>query len=191
MHLTIQYLIKMSDTLNEFNSAFSSCEKIFEKKLSDYGASWRVMRVPSITDQILIKARRIRTLENGSKAMVDEGVLPEFIAMVNYGIIGIIQMRCGVADLKDMTPGQALDLYRRERDGARSLMIAKNHDYGEAWREMRVSSFTDIILTKLLRVKEIEDNNGVTCISEGIDSNYQDIINYSIFAIIKLTKTDE
>lgn len=176
-----------SDTLKEFNEAFSECENIFEKKLKDYGASWRVMRASSITDQLLIKARRIRTLESGNTAMVDEGILPEFMAMVNYGIIGIIQLKKGYSDLKDLDATHAVAEYRLERDAAKNLMIAKNHDYGEAWREMRVSSFTDIILTKLLRIKEIEDNAGVTTVSEGIDSNYLDIINYSIFAIIKLT----
>lgn len=176
-----------SDTLKEFNEAFSECENIFERKLKDYGASWRVMRASSITDQLLIKARRIRTLENGNTAMVDEGILPEFMAMVNYGIIGIIQLKKGYSDLKDLDAAHAIAEYRLERDAAKNLMIAKNHDYGEAWREMRVSSFTDIILTKLLRIKEIEDNAGVTTVSEGIDSNYLDIINYSIFAIIKLT----
>jgi len=177
----------MSDnTLREFNNAFSCCESIFEKKLRDYGTSWRVMRSSSITDQLLIKARRIRTLETGSTAMVDEGILPEFMAMVNYGIVGIIQIRRGFSDFKDMSAEEALAEYRRERDAARELMVAKNHDYGEAWREMRVSSFTDIILTKLLRIKEIENNGGKTCVSEGVDSNYLDIINYSIFAIIKI-----
>lgn len=178
----------MSDkTLKEFNEAFALCEHIFERKLSDYGASWRVMRTSSITDQLLIKARRVRTLETGHAAMVDEGILPEFMAMVNYGIIGIIQLKCGFSDVKDMTPEDALEYYKKERDAARSLMVAKNHDYGEAWREMRVSSFTDIIITKLLRIKEIEDNGGKTSVSEGIDSNYLDIINYSVFAIIRLT----
>lgn len=183
------YLFNMSEkTLTEFNKAFAACENIFDKKLNDYGASWRVMRASSITDQLLIKARRIRTLETGEAAMVDEGILPEFMAMVNYGIIGIIQLKYGYSDIKDMSPADAMAKYTVERDAARNLMIAKNHDYGEAWREMRVSSFTDIIITKLLRIKEIEDNDGKTSISEGIDSNYLDIINYSIFAIIRITE---
>lgn len=175
------------DTIKQFDDAIALCRDVYVRKLGDYGASWRLMRPTSITDQILIKANRIRSLETKGIAMVDEGILPEFIAIVNYGIIGLIQLQKGYSDKKDMSPAEAEALYDELMAGTRELMIAKNHDYDEAWRAMRVSSYTDIILTKLMRTKEIEDNHGVTAVSEGIDSNYMDMINYSIFAIIKLT----
>lgn len=175
------------DTIKQFDDAIALCRDVYIRKLGDYGASWRLMRPTSITDQILIKANRIRSLETKGIAMVDEGILPEFIAIVNYGIIGLIQLQKGYSDKKDMSPAEAEALYDELMAGTRELMIAKNHDYDEAWRAMRVSSYTDIILTKLMRTKEIEDNHGVTAVSEGIDSNYMDMINYSIFAIIKLT----
>ena len=155
--------------------------------MRDYGASWRLMRPESITDQILIKASRIRSLETKGVAMVNEGILPEFIAIVNYGIIGLIQLDKGYSDSKDLSVEEATALYDSYMSAARSLMIAKNHDYDEIWRKMRISSYTDFILTKIMRTKEIEDNKGATEISEGIDSNYMDMINYSIFGIIKLT----
>lgn len=175
------------DTIKQFDDAIALCRNVYVRKLGDYGASWRLMRPTSITDQILIKANRIRSLETKGIAMVDEGILPEFIAIVNYGIIGLIQLQKGYSDKKDMSPDEAEALYDKLMAETRELMIAKNHDYDEAWRAMRVSSYTDIILTKLMRTKEIEDNDGVTAVSEGIDSNYMDMINYSIFAIIKLT----
>ncbi len=161
---------------------------MFHDKLRDYGASWRLMRPTSITDQILIKANRIRSLETKGVSMVGEGILPEFVAIVNYGIIGLIQLQKGFSDTKDMTPEEAEELYDALMGESRSLMLAKNHDYDEIWRKMRVSSYTDIILTKLMRTKEIEDHQGVTAVSEGIDANYMDMINYAIFAIIKLTE---
>lgn len=173
-------------TLDQFDSALAPCRDIFEKKLKDYGASWRIMRPRSITDQLYIKAKRIRTLEEG-EAMVNEGVLGEFMAIVNYGIVGLIQLEHGYVDEVDMTPETALALYDKNVKITRDLLAAKTHDYGDAWRGMRVNSYTDFILTKLQRIKEIESNQGKTLISEGIDSNYMDIINYSIFAIIKLT----
>lgn len=173
-------------TLDQFDSALASCRDIFEKKLKDYGASWRIMRPRSITDQLYIKAKRIRTLEEG-EAMVNEGVLGEFMAIVNYGIVGLIQLEYGYADEVDMTPEKAMELYDKNVKMTRDLLAAKTHDYGDAWRGMRVNSYTDFILTKLQRVKEIESNQGKTLVSEGIDSNYMDIINYAIFAIIKLT----
>lgn len=175
------------DTIKQFDDAIALCRNVYVRKLGDYGASWRLMRPTSITDQILIKANRIRSLETKGIAMVDEGILPEFIAIVNYGIIGLIQLQKGYSDKKDMSTEEAEALYDKLMAETRELMIAKNHDYDEAWRAMRVSSYTDIILTKLMRTKEIEDNDGVTAVSEGIDSNYMDMINYSIFAIIKLT----
>ena len=169
----------MSDTAREFSEAISVCRDIFGKKLQDYGTSWRVMRPMSLTDQIYIKARE-------SNAAVHEGIVPEFIGIVNYCAIALIQMELGSGD--PIPAEEALRLYDREIERATSLMTNKNHDYDEAWRNMRVSSFTDIILQKLMRTKEIEGHDGRTIISEGIDANYMDIINYAIFALIKLKK---
>jgi len=173
-------------TLDQFDKALAICRDIFDKKLKDYGASWRIMRPRSITDQLYIKAKRIRTLEEG-EAMVDEGILGEFMAIVNYGIVGLIQLEHGYADEVDMAPSEAMSLYDNNVMVTRELLAAKTHDYGDAWKGMRVNSYTDFILTKLQRVKEIESNQGKTLVSEGIDANYMDIINYAIFAIIKLT----
>ncbi len=178
----------MPDTIAQFDQAIKSCRELFVLKLNDYGAAWRMMRPSSVTDQILIKANRIRTLETKGNAMVDEGILPEFIGMVNYGIIGLIQLSLGFSDKKDISVEKAAELYDSFMNKTRQLMIAKNHDYDEIWRAMRVSSYTDLILMKLMRTKEIEDNQGKTAVSEGIDANYMDIINYSIFGIIKLTE---
>ena len=175
------------NTIEQFDKAIKICRDIYVKKLKDYGASWRIMRPSSITDQIFIKATRIRTLETTGNAMVDEGILPEFIAIVNYGIMGLIQLNLGFSDKKDLSVEKAVEEYDKEMDKTRTLMIAKNHDYNEAWRLMRVTSYTDMILTKLQRTKEIEKNDGHTEISEGIDANYMDMVNYAIFAIIKLT----
>lgn len=176
------------DTDGQFKEVMAECRAVFEKKLHDYGASWRIMRPASLTDQLLIKARRIRTLEVKKTAMVDEGVRQEFIGLVNYGIVGLIQLERGYADGVDMGADEALEQYIRFAGGALSLMQRKNHDYGEAWRMMRVSSFTDIILMKIQRVKEMEDLGGVTIASEGIGANYMDIINYAVFAVIKLSE---
>ena len=181
----------MTKTEAQFDNAIERCRNIFVAKLKDYGPSWRLMRPQSITDQIYIKANRVRSLEVKGESWVGEGILPEFIAMVNYGIIGLIQLEKGYSDTKDISTGEAVALYDRYMTETRSLMLAKNHDYDEAWRLMRVSSYTDLILTKLMRTKEIENNNGRTDVSEGIDANYMDIINYSIFGIIKLTEESE
>lgn len=178
----------MSDTIAQFDKAISMCRDIFALKLTDYGAAWRMMRPCSVTDQILIKANRIRTLEVKGCAMVNEGILPEFIGIVNYGIIGLIQLKLGFSDKKDISVDDALALYDDFMSKTRALMIAKNHDYDEAWRSMRVSSYTDLILMKLMRTKEIEDHMGQTSVSEGVDANYMDMVNYSIFGIIKLTE---
>jgi len=178
----------MADTITQFDNALALCRDIFVKKLTDYGASWRIMRPQSVTDQIFIKATRIRSLETKGVSKVGEGILPEFIAIVNYGIIGLIQLQLGYSDTDDMTPAEVINLYDKLIAETRELMIRKNHDYDEAWRGMRVHSYTDIILQKLMRTKQIEDNSGMTIISEGIDANYQDMINYSVFAIIKLTE---
>lgn len=177
------------DTDGQFKEALKRCRDIFARKLQDYGPSWRIMRPAALTDQLLIKAKRIRTLETTGVSRVGEGILPEFIALVNYAIVGTIQLRHGYADHKDMSVDEALALYDATADEAFTLMQAKNHDYGEAWRMMRVLSYTDLILTKIERIKEIEDHNGATSVSEGIDANYMDILNYAVFAIIKLTET--
>lgn len=177
-------------TLSQFDTALKSCRDIFDKKLHDYGASWRIMRPRSVTDQLYIKAKRIRTLEE-EEAMVDEGVLGEFMAIINYGLIGLIQLELGYTDKADISREEALGLYDTKAASARSLLAAKTHDYGDAWRGMRVNSYTDFILTKIQRIKEIEGNSGRTLASEGIDSNYLDIINYAVFAVIKLTGEEE
>ncbi|MDE6443735.1 MAG: DUF1599 domain-containing protein [Muribaculaceae bacterium] len=174
------------DTDKEFSEMISLCRGIFEKKLEDYGTSWRVMRPSSLTDQIYIKARRIRSIEEmgESAAKIDEGIEPEFIGIVNYCAISLIQLKLGAGEQIDKK--EALKLYDEALNSATSLMNNKNHDYDEAWRFMRISSFTDIILQKLLRTKEIEDHNGKTLISEGVEANYMDMINYALFALIKL-----
>lgn len=157
------------------------------KKLHDYGASWRILRPESLTDQLFIKAKRIRSLEVKGEALVDEGIRPEFIALINYGIIGLIQLDKGCSDTVDITTEEAARLYDRFAAEALKLMLRKNHDYDEAWRWMRISSYTDFILTKIQRVKEIEELGGKTIASEGIDANYMDIINYAVFGLIKLS----
>ena len=179
-------MTNQQDTAREFQETMDECRDIFAKKLHDYGASWRIMRPSSLTDQLFIKAKRIRTLEITGQSLVGEGIRPEFLALINYGIVGLIQLEQGFADTVDMTPQQALDLYDRHAKGAFDLMKRKNHDYGEAWRTMRVSSYTDLILTKIERVKELEDIHGQAIVSEGIDANYMDIINYAVFGAIRL-----
>ena len=177
----------MSDTNQEFDVVKKMCFDIFEKKYDDYGTAWRIMRPESLTDQIFIKASRIRSIEEKGIAKVGEGIIPEFIAIVNYGIMALIQLELKGTDAPiDLPKDMAVALYNKYYDSTKELMTNKNHDYGEAWRSMRVSSFTDVILQKLHRTKQIEDNEGVTQISEGVDANYQDMINYSIFALIKL-----
>lgn len=176
------------NTNMQVEKAMASCRKIFMDKLGDYGPSWRIMRPESVTDQIFIKAKRIRSIETKGKAEVDEGILPEFMAIVNYGIVGIIQLRNGYVDTCDMTNEEAKNLYDSVADEARQLLVKKNHDYDEAWRGMRVTSYTDFILTKIDRIKEIEGHDGNVTVSEGIDSNYFDILNYAIFGVIKLTE---
>ncbi|MDR0799446.1 MAG: DUF1599 domain-containing protein [Dysgonamonadaceae bacterium] len=174
------------DTVQQFEHVIRICRDLFDKKLQDYGASWRIMRPQSITDQIFIKAKRIRSLEINGFGKVDEGIQPEFIAIVNYGIIGLIQLELGFSDTVAMDHQEALALYDKWMTTTKELMYAKNHDYGEAWRNMRISSYTDLILTKIYRTKEIESHEGKTLISEGIEANYMDMINYALFALIKL-----
>ena len=172
----------MKDTKQQFEHVIAICRDLFAKKLHDYGAAWRIMRPSSVTDQIFIKANRIRSIETKGVAMVDEGIRSEFIAIVNYGIIGLVQLELGYAETDDMTEERALELYDRYAKQA----LAKNHDYDEAWRSMRVSSYTDLILMKIYRTKQIEGHDGATLVSEGIDANYMDMINYSVFGLIKL-----
>lgn len=176
----------MPNTKEQFEKVISICRELFEKKLKDYGPSWRIMRPTSITDQIFIKANRIRSLETKGVSMIDEGIRPEFIAIVNYGIMGQIQLALGYADTTDITNEKALELYDKYMTMTKELMYAKNHDYGEAWRSMRISSYTDLILMKIYRTKQIESHHGKTLVSEGIDANYMDMVNYALFGLIKL-----
>lgn len=176
----------MPNTKEQFEKVISICRELFEKKLKDYGPSWRIMRPTSITDQIFIKANRIRSLETKGVSMIDEGIRPEFIAIVNYGIMGQIQLALGYADTTDITNEKALELYDKYMTMTKELMYAKNHDYDEAWRSMRISSYTDLILMKIYRTKQIESLSGETLVSEGIDANYMDMINYSVFGLIKI-----
>ncbi len=176
------------NTEEQFRGVVAECRSLFEKKLHDYGASWRILRPSSLTDQLYIKAKRIRSLEVKGESLVGEGIRPEFVALINYGIVGLIQLAKGYADSVDITPAEALALYDHYAAEALALMIRKNHDYDEAWRSMRVSSYTDLILTKIERIKEIEDLGGHTLVSEGIDANYMDVINYAVFGVIKLSE---
>ena len=176
-------------TNRQFEQTIAECRSLFEKKLHDYGASWRILRPQSLTDQLFIKAKRIRSLEIKKESLVGEGIRPEFIALINYGIVGLIQLANGFSDTVDITPEEAMNLYDQYAREALELMKRKNHDYDEAWRGMRVSSYTDFILTKIERIKEIEElelKGDSLAASEGIDSNYMDIINYAVFGAIKL-----
>ncbi len=176
-----------TNTDGQFEQVISECRSLFGKKLHDYGASWRILRPSSLTDPLFIKAKRIRSLEIKKVSKVGDDIRPEFIALINYGIIGLIQLEKGFSDTVDMTAGEAMEHYDRHALEALELMKRKNHDYDEAWRSMRVSSYTDFILTKIERIKEIENLGGDTIASEGIDSNYMDIIIYAVFGAIKLS----
>ena len=176
------------NTEQQFRTVLKECRDVFVKKLHDYGAAWRILRIPSLTDQLFIKANRIRSLEMKGETLVGEGIRPEFIAIVNYSIIGLIQLERGIAETPDdMSNDEAIADYDRLAESSLQLMLRKNHDYDEAWRGMRVSSYTDIILQKIFRTKQIEELGGATLISEGIDANYADMMNYAVFALIKLT----
>lgn len=175
------------DTREQFEQVMAECRDLFAKKLHDYGAAWRIMRPSSVTDQIFIKANRIRSLETKGVSLVGEGIRPEFVAIVNYSIVGLIQLSLGYADMEDVTPERALELYDKYAGESLQLMLKKNHDYDEAWRAMRISSYTDLILMKLYRTKQIESLSGQTLVSEGIDANYMDMMNYAVFGLIKLT----
>ena len=184
----------MTNTLNpaptqtelEYRHVIRLCKDIFSKKNKDYGTSWRILRLPSITDQIFIKAQRIRTLQEKGVSKVGEGIIPEFVGIINYCIMALIQIDLAQDERMDLPIDELLERYDNQVNETLSLLLNKNHDYGEAWRDMRVSSMTDIILMKLFRTKQIEDNEGVTLISEGVDANYRDMINYSVFCLIKL-----
>jgi hypothetical protein len=177
---------RFEHTNAEFEQAIAECRALFEQKLHDYRASWRILRPTALTDQLFIKAKRIRSLEIKKVSRVGEGIRPEFIALINYGIVGLIQLEKGFADTVDITNDEALSLYDQYAHQALELMKRKNHDYDEAWRSMRVSSYTDLILTKLQRIKEMEDLGGAILVSEGIDANYMDIVNYAVFGLIQL-----
>ncbi len=176
----------MEATKQQFEHVIGICRDLFAKKLHDYGAAWRIMRPSSVTDQIFIKANRIRSIEIKGVAMVNEGVRSEFIGIVNYGIVGLIQLELGYAEVADKDEEDALMLYDKYAKAALELMLAKNHDYDEAWRGMRITSYTDLILMKIYRTKQIESLSGATLVSEGVDANYMDMINYAVFALIKL-----
>ena len=176
----------MKDTKQQFEQIVGVCRDLFAKKLHDYGPAWRIMRPASLTDQIFIKANRIRTLETKGISLVGEGIRPEFIAIVNYSIVALIQLELGYADTADISNDQALELYDKHAKQALELMLAKNHDYGEAWRSMRISSYTDLILMKIYRTKQIESLEGETLVSEGVEANYMDMMNYAVFGLIQL-----
>ena len=180
----------MQQTSKQYDAVIEKCRSLYINKLKDYGCAWRILRLPSLTDQIFIKAQRIRQLQENMARKVEEGEVSEFMGIVNYSVMALIQLEKGVAEQPDLTDEEAIRLYDKHVAITKSLMEDKNHDYGEAWRDMRVSSLCDLILQKLLRVKQIEDNKGKTIVSEGIEANYQDIINYAVFALIHLKEFD-
>lgn len=176
----------MTNTLQQYDAVIAVCRSLFVHKMKDYGSAWRILRLPSLTDQLFIKAQRIRSLQQNEVRKIDEDESSEFIGIINYAVMALIQLELGVVDKPDLTIKKATELYDAKIKQTKTLMENKNHDYGEAWRDMRVSSLTDLILQKLLRVKQIENNEGKTLVSEGIEANYQDMINYAIFALILL-----
>lgn len=178
----------MEETIYQYDEVIGKCRELFTNKMRDYGSSWRVMRLPSLTDQIFIKAFRIRGLQENEVRKVDEGELSEFIGIINYCVMSLIQIDKGVVNRPDMSIDDVINLYDEKIELTKKLMMDKNHDYGEVWRDMRVSSITDLIIQKLFRVKQMEDNKGIVVVSEGIDANYQDMINYAVFSIILLTE---
>ncbi len=178
----------MNQTVQQYDSAAAKCENVFVKKTKDYGTAWRILRTSSLTDQLFIKAMRIRSLETNAEQKVEEGVESEYIGLINYSAMALIQLEMDDSSEMELDPEVAKALYLDQIQKTKTLMLAKNHDYGEAWRDMRISSLTDLILMKLLRLKQIEDNNGKTIISEGPEGSYRDIINYAMFALIKLSE---
>jgi hypothetical protein len=179
----------MQLTSDQYDAVIKICRDLFQKKMKDYGSAWRILRLPSLTDQIFIKAQRIRGLQENAVRKIEEDEKSEFIGIINYSIMALIQLQLGVVEQPDLTTNEALKYFDEHVAHTKALMEDKNHDYGEAWREMRVSSLTDLILQKLLRVKQIEDNEGKTLVSEGIDANYQDMVNYAVFALIHLNES--
>tara|TARA_R110000772_G_scaffold43995_1_gene101196 strand:+ start:18919 stop:19500 length:582 start_codon:yes stop_codon:yes gene_type:complete len=176
----------MENTITQYDTTIGRCRELFINKMKDYGSSWRILRLPSLTDQIFIKAMRIRGLQENDVHKVDEGEINEFVGIINYSIMALIQIDKGVVIRPDMILEESIKLYDEKVKLTKELMVKKNHDYGEVWRDMRVSSITDLILQKLFRVKQMEDNKGESLVSEGIDANYQDMVNYAIFSIILL-----
>lgn len=184
--------LKMADTNKQYDEVFEICSSLFFNKMKDYGTAWRILRPSSLTDQIYIKAQRIRSIQEKGVAKIDEGIKSEFIGIVNYAVMALIQLDKGVAtsDNSNMPAQEVIELYKHHFLASKALMEDKNHDYDEAWRNMRISSLTDIILMKILRVKQIEDNAGKTIVSEGLDANYADMINYAVFALIKISESN-
>lgn len=180
----------MKDTSNQYNDQISKCRNLFINKMHDYGSAWRILRLPSLTDQIYIKSQRIRGLQENDEHKIEEDEKSEFIGIINYATMALIQIKLGVAEKPDLSLEDATQLYDEEIAVTKQLMMDKNHDYGEAWRDLRISSLTDLILQKLLRVKQIENNSGKTLVSEGIDANYRDMINYAVFAMIHLEEAE-
>ena len=176
----------MSKTEEQYIKVTDRCRLLFKNKMKDYGCAWRILRLESLTDQIFIKAQRIRGLQLNEDQKVSDSEIEEFMGIINYSIMALIQIELGVSEQPDLSSKEAMIAYNKHLEITYNLMLNKNHDYGEAWREMRVSSLTDLILQKLLRVKQIEQNKGKTIVSEGVDANYQDMINYSVFALIHL-----
>lgn len=174
----------MKKTIAQYDKVIETCKNLFAKKLKDYGCAWRILRLPSLTDQIFIKAQRLRSIQEKKEQKVADDANGEFIGIINYSIMALIQLELGIAEQPDLSTEKAVALFEKHSQETKHLMLNKNHDYGEAWRDMRISSLTDLILQKLLRVKQIEDNQGKTEVSEGVDANYQDMINYAVFALI-------
>jgi hypothetical protein len=176
----------IAQTAEEYRKVIALCKELFLKKTKDYGTAWRILRIPSITDQIFIKAQRIRSIQEKGTMMIEEDLSSEFIGIINYSIIALIQLEMTDKDALEIPVDKIELMYNRHAENTLNLLLKKNHDYGEAWRDMRITSITDIILMKLFRVKQIEDNAGKTLVSEGVDANYQDIINYAVFCLIKM-----
>jgi hypothetical protein len=175
-----------NNTNVQYASVIAQCKSIFVKKMQDYGTAWRIMRASSVTDQIYIKANRIRSIEQKGEMRIQEDIKGEYMAIVNYAIVGLVQLQYGDDNNEELSATKGEELYTHYANVAMDLMANKNHDYGEAWREMRISSITDLILMKIFRTKQIEDNQGTVTVSEGIDANYLDMLNYAVFALIRL-----
>lgn len=180
----------MNPTSKQYDEVISHCRQLYVNKMKDYGPAWRILRLPSLTDQIFIKAQRIRSIEQKGTQLVDDDLRGEFIGILNYSIMALVQLELGVVEKPDIDKDEAARLFDKYAAETKALMERKNHDYGEAWREMRVSSITDLILQKILRIKQIEDNSGKTIVSEGLDANYMDMVNYAAFVLIKMSETE-